>query len=508
MASLNRSPGASHSPHDDSSNQPSIPIDTLVNHLVAAKRSLSSMTLVLRANELANHARGAHEDTVILAAQTAFLRHSILDQVSILVKLRRSLQATYDWGKKDFKKLVRSMDESDGDLEGTMCVLRDTIVQSGLRPPGEEKKSLLDFVDELNVHKLRDAMKRSIEELQGIQQGFDSDLLRFDTDIRNVRKALPTGRGGGQPAPDMSLTERLDLLFEHSASMAHLLASLNNHFDMCVTAIRTTEGAVAHVRRMAAEVTQSQEEGSAEAASISGAIAEQESNVSDLEPKTAKDRAEMLRVVVQDAAEVDDVVREMQEHLIEMEQQSTAVLQETHRTRQAYMSVLDAYAGLGEVGNRLSNYLAASEDFKQRWKLEKDVVFDKLQEMRQLKDFYDRYASAYDTLILEVERRKSVEDRVRIIWQKAQDSVDKILRDDETSREAFRQDVGEYLPTDLWTDIQGPSAGGHDTSVMSDHSQGDVNFLRRSLANGLIKRKTGQEDATGEETPRTSSKRT
>lgn len=165
MASLKRSPDSSNHSHN-SPGQPSIPIDTLVNHLVAAKRSLSSMTLVLRANELANHARSAHEDTVILAAQTAFLRNSILDQVSILVKLRKSLQVTYDWGKKDFKKLVRSMDESHASLESTMSMLRNTVVQSGLRPPGEDRKSLLDFVDELNVHKLRDAMKRSIEELQ------------------------------------------------------------------------------------------------------------------------------------------------------------------------------------------------------------------------------------------------------------------------------------------------------------------------------------------------------
>ena len=168
-ASLKRSAVSSH---HSSASQPSIPIDTLVNHLLAAKRSLSSMTLVLRANELANHARAAHEDTVILAAQTTFLRSSILDQVSILVKLRRSLQATYDWGKRDFKKLVRTMDETDGQLEGAMALLRGTVVQSGLRSKGEAKKSLLDFVDENNVHQLRDAMKRSIEELQVRQTSF------------------------------------------------------------------------------------------------------------------------------------------------------------------------------------------------------------------------------------------------------------------------------------------------------------------------------------------------
>lgn len=60
-------------------------------------------------------------------------------------------------------------------------------------------------------------------------------------------------------------------MVDHSSNMAQLLASLTNHFDMCVTAIRTTEGAVALARRKAAEVTQSQ---GLDGVSISGVIAE------------------------------------------------------------------------------------------------------------------------------------------------------------------------------------------------------------------------------------------
>lgn len=62
--------------------------------------------------------------------------------------------------------LVRAMDEVDGSLEETMGMLRGTAVQGVLRPKGEEQKSLLDFVDEESVHGMRDAMKKSIEELQ------------------------------------------------------------------------------------------------------------------------------------------------------------------------------------------------------------------------------------------------------------------------------------------------------------------------------------------------------
>lgn len=148
------------------STAPSIDIDTLVNHLLVAKRSLSSMTLVLRANEIANDARQSHDDVSILAAQAGFLRTSILDQTAILVRTRRSLQSTYEWGKKDFRKLVKSMDLVDGQLDHTMEMLRETGVESVFRPQGEERRSLLDFIDEGGVDGVREAMKHSIQELQ------------------------------------------------------------------------------------------------------------------------------------------------------------------------------------------------------------------------------------------------------------------------------------------------------------------------------------------------------
>ena len=248
------------------------------------------------------------------------------------------------------------------------------------------------------------------------------------------------------------MTDLLERLIDHSANMAQLLVSLTQHFDMCVTAIRTTEGAVALARRRVAEVTQSQ---GADGVSISGVIAEQESNVTDLEPKSSKDRAEMLKVVTQDAQEVDDVVHEIQDRLTEMEQEYAILEEQTEQTKRAYSGMLEAYTMLGEIGDRLGDYLAAEEDFRARWEIEKEVVFGKLEEMKQMRDFYEGYASAYDSLILEVERRHAVDDRVRNIWRKAQESVDKLLDADRLSREAFRQDVGEYLPTDLWAGMQG-----------------------------------------------------
>ncbi|KAM0345733.1 hypothetical protein ACHAPU_006086 [Fusarium lateritium] len=476
-----RSRSFTHQDADSIAN--SISIDTLVDHLFLAKRSLSSMTLVLRAHEIANDARQSHEDVSILAAQAGFLRTSILDQTAILARVRRSLQSTYAWGKRDFKKQVKSMDLVDGALEHTMEMLRETGVEGVFRPKGEERRSLLDFIDEGGVHGVREAMKKSIEELQS----FDGDLLRFDTDIRNLKKIIidtPSLSPDTHDSSNPPTGELLESLVDHSANMAQLLTSLTHHFDMCVTAVRTTEGGVALARRRAAEATQSQ---GSDGVSISGVIAEQESNVPDLEPKTIKDRAEMLKVVVQDAGEVDDVVQEIQERLVAMEQEFIA-LQEQHETsKQAYSGMLEAYAVLGDIGDRLADYLAAEGDFKSRWDMEKESVYIKLQEMQELKEFYERYASAYDSLILEVERRRAVDERVCSIWRKAQESVDKLLDADRESRDTFRQDVGEFLPTDLWAGMQGSA---RKWAVVPDGEEGDVPgpALRRSVVEAAKER--------------------
>lgn len=460
-ASPARSPassGASLRGSGSANQSASISIDTLVNHLLAAKRSLSSITHVLRANELATSARHAHEDISILAAQAAFLRSSIIDQAAILVRLRRSLQESYDWGKRDFKTLVKAMDEADGELENTMRMLRGSIVGKELRPVGEGERNLLDFVDEKGVDGMREAMKKSIEQLQSYQQSFDGDLLRFDTDIRNLKKII-VDAPPPDPYEDETLTDTIDKLLEgindQSSNMAILLASLTKHFDMCVTAIRTTEGAADLARRKVAEVSKSQQD--VAGVSISGVIAEQEerSVADDLEPKTKDDRVEMLRVVVQDAEEVGDVVAEIQERLSAMESDHLALTDLVHQTNTTHLGMLDAYALLQEIGDRLGDYLAAEDDFQTRWSLEKDTVASKVAEMREMREFYEGYASAYSSLLLEVERRRGVDEKVRGIWRKAKEAVDKILEADATEREGFRQDVGEFLPTDLWGGLQG-----------------------------------------------------
>ncbi|KAI1634779.1 kinase activator [Biscogniauxia mediterranea] len=428
-----------------------VPVETLVQHLLNAKRSLSSMRLVLRANELVHAARQAYEESIILSAQSQFLRRGIAEQMQLLMRVRWSLQRTYDRGRREFRQIIKTLDATDGRLQGTMDILRGRMVESSFRPAGEERRSLLDFVDELQVDTMRNALKENIQILQATHESFSDDLARFDDDVHTLQKTLtsaPLPTSPSASSADQSLPHLLSSMMANSHAMAELLASLTKHFDLCVTAVRTTEGGAALARIKAAEATQSQ---SGDDVSISGVISEQESHVPDfVEPMSPEDRAQMLEVVVQDSSEVEDVVQELNERLQSMEAEFGKLDDQTNRIKMAYLGTLEAFRVLEDIGSRLQSYIAAETEFRDRWVEEHQTIQDKMGEMEDLRVFYENYASSYDGLILEVDRRKALEERVLSIWKKARESVDKIIETDRKERELFRHEVAEYLPTDLW----------------------------------------------------------
>ena len=261
-----------------------------------------------------------------------------------------------------------------------------------------------------------------------------------------VAPASPDTSDIYQPIPHL-----LASLTRHSHDMAEHLSALTKHFDMCVTAVRTTEGGAALARRRAAEVTEG-----GDPVSISGVIAEQDASPDadlDISPQ---DRAAVVQVVVQDAPEVDEVVAEIQAVLQQMESDFGALKEQTDQIRAAYVSTVAAFYVLEEIGARLQSYVDAEAEFAQRWEDEKAVVLDKLQEMDELRRFYERYASAYDSLLLEVERRRTVQDKIANTWRKAKEAVDRLSEGDRKEREHFRQEIGEFLPTDLWVGMTGP----------------------------------------------------
>ncbi|KIH89350.1 hypothetical protein SPBR_06882 [Sporothrix brasiliensis 5110] len=477
-----------------------VPVETLVEHLLAARRALGTISQVLRSNELATEARQLYTGAMTEAARTGFLRNGIRQQAAILLQIRRGMSRAYDAGRRDFRMLIRTLDAANEQLEHTMEILRATTVAAVFRPAGEAPRTLLDFVDEAGVEALRDAIKQSIAELQAAQTSFDGDLLRFDTDLRALNKAmaaappppppLPLVPEDGDSSREMGREDENDgdepaaspypvphllaTLTQRSHRMATNLTSLTRHFDLCVTAVKTTEGGLEMARWKAAAGSGPPQQ---DPVSISGMIAEHEGrgnhdsgdgggdgaeadkDAHALQPVSPEERAEMIQVVLQDAAEVDEVVADMAADLHAAEAAFAAVHAHAEATHASSVATGQALAVLHDIGSRLRSYAAAESEFAARWANERAVVADRLADMDELRAFYEGYAHAYDTLILEAERRRTVEAKIQTVWRKARDAVERLVEADRAERANFRQEVGEFLPTDLWQDMDRPPKG-------------------------------------------------
>lgn len=91
----------------DPSPQPSIhestTLERLVSHFVAAKRSLSATSHVYRANELVSTGRRLVEDSAVLGAKNAFIRHGVGEEANALISVRNALDGVGTDADIDFK---------------------------------------------------------------------------------------------------------------------------------------------------------------------------------------------------------------------------------------------------------------------------------------------------------------------------------------------------------------------------------------------------------------------
>ena len=78
-------------------------LERLVQHFVAAKRSLSSTALVARAHDVVTTARHLVEESAVLSAKNAFLRQGVLEEANVLVAVRDGLDSIGRETDVDFK---------------------------------------------------------------------------------------------------------------------------------------------------------------------------------------------------------------------------------------------------------------------------------------------------------------------------------------------------------------------------------------------------------------------
>ncbi|GIJ98319.1 autophagy protein 17 [Aspergillus viridinutans] len=446
-------------------------LDTLISHLVAAKRSLSSINHVWRANEIVTAARAALEECVVVSARTGFLRRGLNNQLRLLYSVRTEVEEISLRGRSEFATVLKDLDDADTRLRRTLELLRETIVHPAFRPEGEDPKSLHDFVDERGVEELHAALKSSIDRTTEAQTQLDSSNHAFDDELLSIKEALGTYRAAAKLAssrsssspssssasnsslPSMSsMPSMLHSLEMHAQEMANLLEALVRHFDLCVTAVKHTEGGGAAAKSITGDMPVG--------VPVTGRIGsniEEDINANlnaPLDPLSNSEYQEMVNVLFKDAAEAEDVVMEIQDRIGEMESVLENVLVQRDALRSIYNATTDIYQHLSSLGStRLPGYIAQAHNFTRVWHEENDRISGGLADLSDLNSLYDGFLDAYDGLIVEVARRKHVRQRVEKVLRDARHKLDQLYEEDVTARETFRVEKGDYLPSDIWPEI-------------------------------------------------------
>ncbi|PLB55908.1 APG17-domain-containing protein [Aspergillus steynii IBT 23096] len=443
---------------------------TLINHLVAAKRSLSSINHVWRANEIVTAARATLEESVVVSARTGFLRRGLNNQLRLLYNVRTEVEDVSLRGRSEFAGVLKSLDAADARLRKTLNLLRDTIVHASFRPGDEEPKSLHDFVEERGVEELHAALKHSIDRTSAAQGDLDSSNASFDEELGSIKEALGNYRAATKLAssrssasssssasnsslPSLSsMPSMLHSLEMHAQEMANLLESLVRHFDLCVTAVKHTEGGGAAARSITGDMPAGMHVSGRGGPNFEEGI---NANLNaPLDPLSDSEYQEMVNVLIKDAAEAEDVVMEIQYRITEMESDLDHVTAQRDTLLSIYNATTSVFTHISSLASaRLPGYIAQAHNFTRVWSEEHERIEVGLVELSDLNSLYDGFLDAYDGLILEVSRRRHVRQRVEKVLRDCRHKLDQLYEEDVNARETFRVDQGDYLPSDIWPGI-------------------------------------------------------
>lgn len=502
LSSSSRGASATGGGHNQPDEMPQL--DTLISHLVAAKRSLSSISHVWRANEIVTAARSALEESVVVSARTGFLRRGLNNQLRLLYSVRTEVEEISLRGQTEFSGMVKSLDAADIRLKKTLDLLRETIVHASFRPEGEEPKSLRDFVDERGVEDLHTSLKDSIDATNSAQAELDSSNAAFDEELASIKKALGHYRAATKLASSRSsptasasssdsnssipsalpLPSMLHSLETHAQEMANLLESLVQHFDICVTAVKHTEGGGAAAQSITGDMPTGVPVGGRTGSNTEDGMKNADPSA-PLDPLSESDYREMVNVLIKDAAEAEDVVLEIQDRIGDMESVLENILSQRDVLLSVYHATTDIFQHLSSLASaRLPVYIAQAHSFSRVWTEQNDRINGGLAELSDLHSLYDGFLDAYDGLILEVYRRRHVRQRVEKVLREARNKLTHLYEEDVNGRETFRVEQGDYLPSDIW-----PGIGREPMRVEFQRISGGI--LKDAIPQG-----TNQEDDT------------
>lgn len=340
------------------------------------------------------------------------------------------------------EQLLHDLDTSFAGLKSTLAVLRETPIEAALQPPDTPQKHLFDFIDNTTVTALEDSLRACIDRYNEARSSLEESNDAFDTALENLHSSLTnvpiTPVTSSTPSPIPSLYHDLE---GHARETAQTFQSLVRHYDLCVTALRHTEGG-------AAAVTQATGDASLPTGDDQGPPPE---------PITEEERQEMLHVLGKDAQEVEDVVSEIREHGSEMSFLLSQIDNHITHLRNEDSALASILKMVANIASEVKGHIATSRGFHNSWLEDtRPSLLNGIEEWENQREFYERFDLAYAELLVEISSRRRRHEKAKRKAEEAQKELDRLHAEDERAREQFTLAQGDFLPLDIWPGLRDP----------------------------------------------------
>jgi autophagy-related protein 17 len=243
--------------------------------------------------------------------------------------------------------------------------------------------------------------------------------LKFLVDSINIPSPLPTISHSSASLPHSKTysthSEKQDY---HAHHLALLLTSLAQHYDQTSSALKDTESPLGQT--------------------------------SPIGPET-------LEILSRDAAEVTEVLDEMEDHVREIEHSSDIVQTHSEKVRKAYDDIVRVFDYMEDYGRGgLTKHIARVKDFDFRGQEHREHISALKQEMANLVLYYTNFGTSYEALLDEVRRRQEVQSHTQLLVGEVATKFAGMYEQEVRARQAFMDLHAGYLPQDLWRGIYDP----------------------------------------------------
>ncbi|KAK5170329.1 Autophagy- protein 17 [Saxophila tyrrhenica] len=452
-------------------------LDGLVQHFADAKQALSSTQYVYRATQLVTSSRTLVEEIATLNARNAYLRRGVQDEVEVLAEVSGDVEAAGDEISEEFDEMVQGLDRANARLQQTLEGLRGRVVESKLARRDEstsdeeavdeerdesgsdgeqtkgtahsKQKTLLDFIDPTPHETLQTSVRADIDAFHVSNTDFSSSLSTFHSTLQTLNTTLhdhcsptpPEKRTLYDTDPPPTARALFTGIEDHATAMAQLLQGLVQHYDLCVSALKHTEGGGEAAREAA-----NTEQGGGE-----GGVDESLYLRKHPIPISPHDRNEMLSVLEHDAAELPDVLSELRDRNGEQDVLYERLLETAKISRNHAAGLREAVHMLHSIREiQLPAHLHALHTHRSCWARLHASMDEKQSSLLELGASNEAFIVAYAELLKEVERRESVRGQMEAVARKARRELRRLEEGDRRAREEFVEAFGGSLPNGLW----------------------------------------------------------